>query len=207
MYVFPTGAMQAAGGSYDWLEGVLRGKGGGRLHASWTPWPARCAGARGCCSCPTSLGSAARLEPPGRGAFVGSVCQAVPKWPARCWKELAFIWHIWNAFRSHGGTITALRRSRRARSRCGADPGRVFVLPFVCAPNDRGGHLTGGGHRAGWAWAADGLRRCRRVGGGARARLPRHEAARYAEIYGLFCDTYATLVPIYDRIAACASAG
>jgi xylulokinase len=32
-YLFPTGTMQCAGGSYDWLEALLRGNADGRLYA------------------------------------------------------------------------------------------------------------------------------------------------------------------------------
>ena len=112
-YVFPTGAMQCGGGSYDWLEGVLRGEGEGRLHAELDGLAGAVPpGARGLQFLPYLMGERSpHWNPQARGAFVGlSMVHGRAEMARAVLEGVAFnLRIILDAFLDHGAPITALR--------------------------------------------------------------------------------------------------
>jgi len=209
-YVFPTGTMQSAGGSYDWLERVLRGDRKGPLYDRMERAAAQVEpGARGLLFLPYLIGERSpHWNPRARGAFVGLAMPHGPAEMARAVMEgVAFnLRIILDAFLDQGAPIRALRvigggaRSAVWRQIL-AD---VFGLPLVrphllVEATSLGAAIAGGvgvGLYDGYGVAANLVR----VEPGER---PRPEAARrYQEIYGVFKETYQALVPVYDRLAS-----
>ena len=208
-YVFPTGTMQCAGGSYDWLERLLRGDGEERLYAKMEDLASDVEpGAQGLFFLPYLIGERSpHWNPRARGAFVGLTMAHGRGEMARAVLEgVAFnLRIILDAFRDQGAHISALRligggaRSALWRQIL-AD---VFGLPVLCPQllveaTSLGAAIAGGvgiGLYPGYHIAAELVQ----VEPG---EAPRPKAARrYEELYGIFRETYEALVGVYDRIA------
>ena len=209
-YVFPTGTMQCAGGSYDWLERLLRGDAEDKLYTQMEGLASRVEpGAQGLFFLPYLIGERSpHWNPRARAAFVGLTMAHGRAEMARAVLEgVAFnLRIILDAFRDQDAPVSALRligggaRSALWRQIL-AD---VFDLPtlrpkLVVEATSLGAAIAGGvgvGLYPGYAVAGDLVQ----VDPSEEPRPP--FAARYQELYDIFQDTYASLEGMYDRIAA-----
>jgi xylulokinase len=209
-YLFPTGTMQCAGGSYDWLERVLRGAGDERLYARLDEMAAGVEpGAQGLFFLPYLIGERSpHWNPQARGAFVGlSMAHGRAEMARATLEGVAFnLRIILDAFREQGAPITALRligggaRSALWRQIL-AD---VFGLPVLRArlavEATALGAAVAGGVGVG---LFDGYSVAGRLVQVEPGEEPRAEvSARYQDLYSVFTEMYEALVPVYRRIAA-----
>jgi xylulokinase len=209
-YVFPTGTMQCAGGSYDWLERLLRGDGDERLYAEMEALASVIEpGARGLFFLPYLIGERSpHWNPHARGAFVGLTMAHGRGEMARAVLEgVAFnLRIILDAFRDQGAHISALRLiGGGARSplwrQVLAD---VFGLPvlrpqLLVEATSLGAAIAGG---VGVGLFPD-YRIAEELVQVEPGEAPQPTAVtRYEELYGLFRETYEALARIYDQIAA-----
>jgi len=208
-YVFPTGTMQCAGGSYDWLEGLLRGAGEGRLYDELDSLAERVLpGARGLLFLPYLMGERSpHWNPIARGAYVGlSMAHGRAEMVRATMEGVALnLRIILDAFREQGAAITTLSLiGGGARSavwrRILAD---VYGLPLrrpslLVEATSLGAAIAGGvgvGLYADYGIVAE-------IVDARAAEAPDPEAtARYDALYELFCRTYEALVPIYGELA------
>ena len=209
-YVFPTGTMQCAGGSYDWLERLLRGDGKERLYRQMDDLASGVEpGAQGLFFLPYLIGERSpHWNPRARGAFVGlTMAHGRAEVTRAVLEGVAFnLRIILDAFRDQDAPITALHligggaRSALWRQIL-AD---VYDLPLLrprllVEATSLGAAIAGGvgvGLFPDYGVAGDLVQ----VEPGEEPR-PR-VAARYQELYAVFVETYRSLEGIYDRIAA-----
>ena len=209
-YVFPTGSMQAAGGAYDWLERVLRGNDSQHLYQQLeTLVAATEPGAKGLVFLPYLIGERSpHWNPHARAAFVGlSMAHGRAEMARAVLEGVAFnLRLILNVFQELGVGLTALRligggaRSAAWRQIL-AD---VFNLPILrpkllVEATSLGAAVAGGvgvGLYPGYSVASQLVQL--ELGEEPRPTV----AARYNDLYSIFQQTYATLVPIYELIAA-----
>ena len=209
-YLFPTGTMQCAGGSYDWLERMLRGNADGRIYGQLDTLAGVVKpGARGLFFLPYLIGERSpHWNPHARGAFVGlSMVHGRAEMARAVLEGVAFnLRTILDAFRDQGAPITALRligggaRSSLWRQIL-AD---VFNLPvlrpkLLVEATALGAAIAGGvgvGLYSGYDVAGDLVQV-------EPDKVPRPAVAtRYEELYQVFVQTYEALVPVFERIAA-----
>jgi xylulokinase len=201
--------MQCAGGSYDWLERLLRGDAETKLYDEMEALAATVEpGAQGLFFLPYLIGERSpHWNPHARAAFVGLTMSHGRAEMARAVLEgVAFnLRIILDALRDQGAPITVLRLiGGGARAplwrQILAD---VFNLPLLrprllVEATSLGAAIAGGigiGLYASYEVAAQLVQ----VEPGEE---PRPEiSSRYEELYPLFCETYASLVGVYDRIA------
>jgi xylulokinase len=208
-YLFPTGTMQCAGGSYDWLERVLRGDAGPQIYGQLDDLASAVEpGSQGLFYLPYLIGERSpHWNPRARGAFVGlTMVHGRPEIARAVLEGVAFnLRIILDAFREQGAPIQALRLiGGGARSplwrQILAD---VFDLPvlrpqLLAEATALGAAIAGGvgiGLYPDYTVAA----RLVHVEPGEEPRP--QIAARYEELFQVFNETYASLVDIYDRIA------
>ncbi len=209
-YLFPTGTMQCAGGSYDWLERLLRGDEEGRLYAEMEALASGVEpGAQGLVFLPYLIGERSpHWNPRARAAFVGlTMAHGRAEMTRAVLEGVAFnLRIILDAFRDQGAPISALRLiGGGARSplwrQILAD---VFGLPvlrprLLVEATSLGAAIAGGvgvGLYPDYSVAGELVR----VEPGEE---PRHDvAARYDELYEVFRETYESLVNVYEHIAA-----
>ena len=208
--VFPTGTMQCAGGSYDWLERLLRGDAETKLYDEMEALAVDVEpGAQGLVFLPYLIGERSpHWNPHARAAFVGLTMAHGRAEMARAVLEgVAYnLRIILDAFRDQGAPISALRLiGGGARSplwrQILAD---VFDLPvlrpkLLVEATALGAAVAGGvgvGLYPDYSVAADMVH----VDPGEEPQPA--VAARYHELYPLFKGTYDALVGVYDRIAA-----
>jgi xylulokinase len=208
-YVFPTGTMQCAGGSYDWLERLLRGQAPERIYQQLNELASTVEpGAQGLFFLPYLIGERSpHWNPHARAAFVGLTMAHGRAEMARAVLEgVAFnLCIILDALRDQGAPIKALRLiGGGARSplwrQILAD---VFDLPIlqpklVVEATSLGAAIAGG--------VGIGLYTDYRVAGELIQVKPGEEprpeiAARYQELYALFKQVYQSLTGIYEQIA------
>jgi xylulokinase len=209
-YVFPTGTMQCAGGSYDWLERLLRGEEDLRLYEQMEEMAASVEpGAKGLFFLPYLIGERSpHWNPHARAAFVGlTMTHQRPEMARAVLEGVAFnLRIILQALCEQGASIASLRLiGGGARSplwrQILAD---VFDLPvqrpkLVVEATSLGAAIAGGvgiGLFKDYAIVNDLVQ----VEPGEEP-IPEN-VARYQELYQIFQETYASLVGIYDRIAA-----
>ncbi len=209
-YLFPTGTMQCAGGSFDWLERLLRGDVEGRLYAELDALAAGVEpGAQGLLFLPYLIGERSpHWNPHARGCFLGLTLAHGRAEMARAVLEgvALNLRIILDCFRRQGAPIRALRvigggaRSAVWRQIL-AD---VLNLPLLQArltveATSLGAAVAGGvgvGLFRGWDVVND-------LVAVEPAEEPRPEAAaRYDDLYPLFIAAYESLAPLYDRLAA-----
>ena len=208
--VFPTGTMQCAGGSYDWLERLLRGDAETRLYEEMEALAVNVEpGALGLVFLPYLIGERSpHWNPHARAAFVGLTMAHGRAEMARAVLEgVAYnLRIILDAFRDQGAPISALRLiGGGARSplwrQILAD---VFDLPvlrpkLLVEATSLGAAVAGGvgvGLYPDYSVAADMVH----IDPGEEPQQA--VAARYQELYPLFKETYDALVGVYDHIAA-----
>lgn len=208
-YLFPTGTMQCAGGSYDWLERLLRGDHTDPIYDELEREAAQVApGANGLLFLPYLIGERSpHWNPRARGAFVGltmphrrgEMVRAVMEGVAMNLRI------ILDAFLDQGAPIRALRvigggaRSAVWRQILADVYGLPLLKPHLLVEATTLGAAIAGGVGVG---IYDGYEVVSDLVTVSEGEEPRDSAVRqYQEIYGIFQETYNALVPIYDRLA------
>lgn len=211
-YLFPTGTMQCAGGSYDWLERVLRGDSQKALYTELDALASKTSpGANGLFMLPYLMGERSpHWDPAARGAFIGLTPTHGRGEMARAVLEgvMFNLRIVLDAFRRQGASIPALRLiGGGARSalwrQIAADifgvpilrpelPVEATSLGAAVAGAVGVGILTDYGQAANWVRVREGER-----------PDPERQAA-YEPLYRLFQELYVALAPMYARMAALA---
>jgi xylulokinase len=207
---FPTGTMQCAGGSYDWLERLLRGGSETRLYDEMSSAAASVEpGARGLLFLPYLIGERSpHWNPLARGVFVGLTMSHGRAEMARAVLEgVAFnLKMILDAFLEQGSAIYAMRligggaRSALWRQILADVYGLPILRPALLAEATSLGAAIAGGVGVGIFpdfRVAHALVRVEE----AEQPDPAH-SQRYAALYELFQKTYAALEPIFEQLAA-----
>jgi len=206
---FPTGTTQCAGGSYDWLERLLRGKDETRLYDEMSAAAAAVEpGARGLLFLPYLIGERSpHWNPLARGGFVGLTMSHGRAEVARAVLEgVAFtLKMILDAFLEQGTAIQAMRligggaRSALWRQIL-ADVYELPILrPALLAEATSLGAAIAGGVGAGLFPDFSVAHEFVTVEEAERPD-PAHRQ-RYAALYGLFQHTYTVLEPIFEQLA------
>jgi len=209
---FPTGTMQSAGGSFDWLERLLRGEDQARLYDELNAAAAKApAGAGGLLFLPYLIGERSPYwDPLARGAFVGLTMAHGRAEIARAVLEgVAFnLRLILDAFRSQGIQISAMRligggaRSPLWRQILADIYGLPILLPNLLSEATSLGAAIAGGVGVG-IYPDFGV--AHRLIQARQAEQPNPEAqARYAELYPLFAEAYRALEQIFHKLSALA---
>jgi len=209
-YLFPTGTMQCAGGSYDWLERVLRGGAEGKLYREMEEAASSVEpGAQGLFYLPYLIGERSpHWNPRARGAFVGlTMAHGRAEMVRAVLEGVAFnLRIILDAFRDQGAPISALRligggaRSALWRQILADVFGLPMLRPRLLVEATSLGAAIAGGVGIGLYSSYSVAGKLVRVEPGEE---PRPEVtAQYEELYQIFKETYASLVDVYDRIAA-----
>ncbi|MEA3408314.1 MAG: xylulokinase [Chloroflexota bacterium] len=209
-YVFPTGTMQCAGGSYDWLERLLRGEDGESMHAELDALASEVApGAQGLFFLPYLMGERSpHWNPKARGVFVGLTMTHGRAEMARAVLEgVAFnLRTILQALTRQGAPIEALRvigggaRSALWRQILADVLDHPLLRTELSVEATSLGAAVAGGVAVGLFDDYAVVQDLVRVSPGERPEPA--AAARYAELYDVFAETYEALEPIYERIAA-----
>lgn len=208
-YFFPTGTMQCAGGSYDWLDRLLRGDAGQPLYHELDALAASApVGAQGLLFLPYLIGERSpHWNPNARACFVGlSMAHGRAEIARAVLEGVALnLRTILGAFRQQGARIDALRvigggaksplwRQILAdvlevpllRPRLAAE---ATALGAAIAAGVGVGLLPDYGAAADWVSVQQG-------------EAPRLDAvAEYDELYPLFAAAYEALVPLFERLA------
>jgi len=209
-YLFPTGTMQCAGGSFDWLERLLRTGGHhpahDRLEAAAADVPP---GAGGLLFLPYLMGERSpHWNPHARGAFVGlSMAHGRAEMARAVLEGVAYnLRIILDALREQGAPIAALRvigggaRSPVWRQVLADVLGLPLLRPHLLVEATSLGAAIAGGVGSGLYSGYHVVGDLVRVMPGEE---PRPAASRqYDDLYALFQDTYRALVPTFDRISA-----
>jgi xylulokinase len=206
---FPTGTMQSAGGSFDWLERLLRGEDKDKLHdeleiaAAGAP-----AGARGLLFLPYLIGERSpHWNPLARGAFVGlSMAHGRPEMARAVLEGVALnLKLILDAFQDQGAGIQAMRligggaRSALWRQILADVYGLPILRPALLAEATSLGAAIAGGVGVGLFPGFGVAHELVQVSEGEQPD-PTH-SQRYAALYDLFQRTYSLLEPIFEELA------
>jgi xylulokinase len=205
----PVGSMQCAGGSFDWLEGLLRGEGGSRLYDDLGAAAAAVPpGAGGLLFLPHLMGERSPYwNPLARGAFVGlSMAHGRPEVTRAVLEGVAFnLRSILDALGAQRRGMTAMRliggaaRSGTWRQILADVLGLPILLPALPAQATSLGAAIAGGVGVGLYPDFAIAHKIIQV---AEAERPNPiDQARYAEIYPLFLETYRSLEPLFARLA------
>jgi xylulokinase len=209
-YLFPTGTMQCAGGSFDWLERVLRGEGEERIYSELDALASEVApGAEGLFFLPYLIGERSpHWNPRARGAFVGlSMVHGRAEMARSVLEGVALnLRIILEALREQGAAIDALRligggaRSALWRQIL-ADVLNVRILrPQLLVEATALGAAVAAGVGVG---IYDDYRVVADLVQVVPGETPRPDvAARYDDLYPIFREAYRALCPVYDQIAA-----
>lgn len=205
---FPTGTMQSAGGAYDWLERLLRGKGEAQLYAEMSTAAASVEpGARGLLFLPYLIGERSpHWNPMARGVFVGLTMAHGRAEMARAVLEgVAFnLKIILDAFLEQGIQIQAIRligggaRSPLWRQILADVYGLPILRPALLAEATSLGAAIAGGVGVGLFPNFQVAHELIDVEEAERPD-PAHRR-RYAALFDLFQRTYAALEPIFDQL-------
>ena len=206
---FPTGTMQCAGGSFDWLERLLRGEGETRLYDEMSTAAASVEpGARGLLFLPYLIGERSpHWNPLARGAFVGLTMSHGRAEMARAVLEgVAFnLKMILDAFLEQGAAIQTMRligggaRSALWRQILADVYGLPILRPALLAEATSLGAAIAGGVGVGLFPDFRVAHEIVQVEEGERPN-PTH-SQRYAPLYSLFRQTYTALEPIFEQLA------
>lgn len=205
---FPAGTMQCAGGSYDWLERLLRGEGEARLYDEMSAAAADIEpGAGGLLFLPYLIGERSpHWNPLARGAFVGLTMSHSRAEMARAVLEgVAFnLKMILDALLEQGTVIQAMRligggaRSALWRQILADVYGLPILRPALLAEATSLGAAIAGGVGVGLFPDFSVAHELVQV---EEAERPNAAAqARYAELYSLFQETYRALEPMYEQL-------
>ncbi len=209
-YLFPTGTMQCAGGSYDWLERLLRGDAEERIYQQLDQLASGVEpGAQGLFFLPYLIGERSpHWNPKARAAFVGlSMVHGRAEMARAVLEGVAFnLRLILDAFREQGALISALRiigggaRSPAWRQILADILNLPLLRPKLTVEATSLGAAIAGGVGIGLYGDYSVAAQLVRVEPGEEPR-PK-VAARYEASYAIFKRTYESLVPVYDGIAA-----
>jgi xylulokinase len=208
-WVFPTGTMQCAGGSLDWLERLLRGEGDDPLYEALQGQAAAVpAGSRGLLFLPYLLGERSpHWNPQARGAFVGLTMAHGRGEMARAVLEgvALNLRIILDAFRDQGASIEGLRligggaRSPLWRQILADVLGVPVLRPRLLVEATSLGAAIAGGVAVGLYPDFCVAKELVIVEPG---ETPRREVTRrYDELYEVFQETYTALEPTFPRLA------
>ena len=205
---FPTGTMQCAGGSYDWLERLLRGEGETRLHDEMSTAAASIEpGAGGLLFLPYLIGERSpHWNPLARGVFVGLAMSHDRAEMARAVLEgVAFnLKMILDAFLEQGAEIQAMRligggaRSGLWRQILADVYGLPILRPALLAEATSLGAAIAGGVGVGLFPDFSVAHEFVQVEEAERPDLVHSQ--RYATLYDLFQRTYVALEPIFEQL-------
>jgi xylulokinase len=212
---FPTGSMQCAGGSFDWLERLLRGEGETQLYDEMSVAAADIEpGARGLLFLPYLIGERSpHWNPLARGVFVGLTMSHGRAEMARAVLEgVAFnLKMILDAFLEQGTAIQAMRligggaRSALWRQILADVYGLPILRPALLAEATSLGAAIAGGVGVG---LFPDFRVAHEIVQVEEAERPNATVqARYAELYPLFQETYRVLEPMFERLDKMQKAG
>jgi xylulokinase len=200
--------MQCAGGSYDWLERVLRGVGDTKLYDDMTTAAAAVdPGARGLLFLPYLIGERSpHWNPLARGAFVGlTMSHGRPEMARAVLEGVAFnLKMILDAFQEQGAGIQAMRligggaRSALWRQILADVYGLPILRPDLLAEATALGAAIAGGVGVGLFPDFRVAYEIVQVQGAERPNAAAE--ARYADLYPLFQETYRALEPIFERL-------
>jgi xylulokinase len=210
---FPTGTMQSAGGSFDWLERLLRGEGDAKLYDELTAAAARVQpGADGLLFLPYLIGERSpHWNPLARGVFAGLTMSHGRAEMARAVLEgVAFnLRMILDAFLEQGLAIEAMRLiGGGARSplwrQILADVYNLPILrPALLAEATSLGAAIAGGVGVGLFADYTIAHKLVQVKEGEQP-IPAH-TQRYRPVCDLFRRTYTALEPLFDELAVLSS--
>jgi xylulokinase len=205
---FPTGTMQCAGGSYDWLERLLRGEGQTRLYDEMSAAAASIEpGARGLLFLPYLIGERSpHWNPLARGVFVGLTMSHGRAEMARAVLEgVAFnLKMILDAFLEQGAAIQAMRligggaRSALWRQILADVYGLPILRPALLAEATSLGAAIAGGVGVGLFPDFSVASRLVPVEEAERPNPANNQ--RYTALYTLFQQTYTVLEPIFEQL-------
>jgi len=206
----PLGSMQCAGGSFDWLESLLRGEGEARLYDDLDSAAAAAPpGAGSLIFLPHLMGERSPYwNPLARGAFVGlSMAHGRPEVTRAVLEGVAFnLLSILDALAARRAGTTAMRliggatRSPAWRQILADVLGLPILLPALPTQATSLGAAIAGGIGVGLYPDFGVAQKFIQV---TEAERPDPIAgARYAEIYPLFLETYGALEPIFGKLAA-----
>jgi xylulokinase len=206
---FPTGTMQSAGGSYDWLERLLRGQGETPLYDEISAAAASVEpGARGLLFLPYLIGERSpHWNPLARGLFAGLTMSHGRAEMARAVLEgVAFnLKMILDAFLEQGAAIQAMRligggaRSALWRQILADVYGLPILRPELLAEATSLGAAIAGGVGVGLFPDFRVAHELVQVEEAERPD-PAH-SERYAALYDLFQQTYSVMEPIFEQLA------
>lgn len=209
-YLFPTGTMQCAGGSFDWLERLLRGDAEGRLYSELDALAAGVEpGAQGLLFLPYLIGERSpHWNPKARGGFVGLTMAHGRAEMARAVLEgvALNLRIILDAFRQQGAPIKALRligggaRSAVWRQILADALNLPLLRAHLSVEATSLGAAVAGGVGVGLFRGYDVVNELVTVQPGEEPDP--QSSRRYEDLYPLFVDAYRSLAPLYDRIAA-----
>jgi xylulokinase len=209
---FPTGTMQSAGGSFDWLERLLRGEGETPLYDEMSAAAASVEpGARGLLFLPYLIGERSpHWNPLARGVFVGLTMSHGRAEMARAVLEgvALNLKMILDAFLEQGAVIQAMRligggaRSALWRQILADVYGLPILRPALLAEATSLGAAMAGGVGVGLFPDFGVAHELVKVEEGERPD-PAHNQ-RYTALYSLFQQTYTTLEPIFEQLATLA---
>jgi xylulokinase len=206
---FPTGTMQCAGGSFDWLERLLRGEGATRLYDEMSTAAAGVEpGAKGLLFLPYLIGERSpHWNPLARGVFVGLTMSHGRAEMARAVLEgvALNLKLILGAFLEQGAAIQAMRliggaaRSALWRQILADVYGLPILRPGLLVEATSLGAAIAGGVGVGLFPDFGVAHEIVQVEEAERPN-PAH-SQRYAALYGLFQQTYTALEPIFEQLA------
>jgi xylulokinase len=215
-YYFPTGTNQSAGGSFDWLERLLRGAteaddpGAARLYEQLTAAAAAVPpGARGLLFLPHLIGERSPYwNPIARGGFVGLTMSHGRAEMARAVLEgvALNLRSVLVAFQGLTTPIVAMRliggaaRSPLWRQILADVYGLPILLPRLLSEATSLGAAIAGGVAVGLYPDYGIARRFVQVEEGEHPNPTKH--AQYDDIYALFMDAYRAVEPLFPRLAA-----
>jgi len=209
---FPTGTMQCAGGSYDWLERLLRGEGEARLYDEMSAAAASVEpGARGLLFLPYLIGERSpHWNPLARGVFAGlTMSHGRPEMARAVLEGVAFnLKMILDAFLDQGAAIQAMRligggaRSALWRQILADVYGLPILRPALLAEATSLGAAIAGS--VGVGLFADFSVAYELVQVEEAERPDPAHSQRYAALYDLFQQTYTVLEPIFGQLATLA---
>jgi xylulokinase len=207
---FTLGNMQAAGGAYDWLAGLLAGEGTAKPFSELDALAARVPpGAGGLLFLPHLLGERAPYwNPAARGAFVGLAMSHGRAEAARATLEgVAFhLRLILDALREQGARVAGLRligggaRSALWRQIMADALGLPILLPALTAEATSLGAAIAGGVGVG---VYDDFSVAGRLIPAREAEAPDPPTmARYEQMVALYAETYRALEGVFGKLAA-----
>ena len=207
---FPTGTMQCAGGSYDWMERLLRGEGSGRLYDELGSAAAAVElGAEGLLFLPYLIGERSpHWNPLARGAFVGlTMAHGRPEMARAVLEGVALnLKMILDAFQEQGAGIEAMRligggaRSPLWRQILADVYGLPILRPELLAEATSLGAAIAGGVGIGLFPDYRVAHKFVQVEAGEQPDPARSQ--RYAPLSAIFQRTYTALEPIFEELAS-----